>query len=92
MEQIKETIIVENKVADTRPRFKGRFVSVDQEDMFKKKLKQELQEKLRKERMFITQKIDKATGIILKTVYPNREAYQHHLEHLNTSDRDSHNS
>lgn len=42
--------------------------------------------------MFITQKIDKATGIILKTVYPNLEAYQHHLEHLNTSDRDSHNS
>jgi hypothetical protein len=60
--------------------------------MFKRKLKIELQEKLRKERMFVTQKIDKATGMILKTIFPNREAYHSHLEHLNTSDHDSQNS
>ncbi|CAI2383956.1 unnamed protein product [Moneuplotes crassus] len=80
------------KVADTRPRFKGRFVSVDQADEYNKRLREELQEKLRKERMFVTQKIDKTSGAILKTVYPNIEALNYDVEHLNTSDNDSHKS
>lgn len=80
------------KVADTRPRFKGRFVSVDQADEFNRRLKEELQEKLRKERMFVTQKVDKTSGTIIKTVYPNIEALNYDMEHLNTSDNDSHKS
>ena len=64
------------KVADTRPRFKGRFVSVDQADEFNEKLRKERQEKLKRERVFITQKYDKKTGVLLKTVYPTIEAYE----------------
>lgn len=77
------------KVADTRPRFKGRFVSVEQADEFNKKLQEELREKMRKERIFITQKVNKQTGMVLKTVYPTYEVYQQEMEHRNTSDHDS---
>ncbi|CAI2384846.1 unnamed protein product [Moneuplotes crassus] len=80
------------KVAETRFRIKGRFVSADQVDEFKKKHQEELQEKLRKERMFVTQKVDKSSGTILKTVYPNIEALNNDMEHWNTSDNDSHKS
>ena len=77
-------------VAKGRTRIKGRFVAAHQIEKFQRILREELQEKLRKERMFVTQKVDKSTGKILKTVYPNIEAYNHDMEHLNTSDNDSH--
>lgn len=67
-------------------------MSVEQADEFNKKLLGELQEKLRKERIFVTQKINKETGMVLKTVYPTYEAYQQEMELINTSDRDSQQS
>lgn len=80
------------KVADTRPRFKGRFVSVDQADEFNRKLELERQEKLRKERIFVIQKMDKKTGLVLKTMYPTYEVYQQDIEHMNSSEPDSQQS
>ena len=85
-------IIAENKVADTRPRFKGRFVSVEQADEYNKIQQDELNERLRKERIFIINKIDKKTGGVLRTIYPTYESFIHELEHKNTSENESHNS
>lgn len=45
--------------------------------------------KLRKERIFITQKVDKSSGQILRTVYPTLEAYQQELDQLRSSSADS---
>lgn len=81
--------IAANKVADTRPRFKGRFVSVDQADEFNERLRKERQEKLKRERIFITQKFDKKTGALIKTVYPTIEVYEleaHHANHRSEVD------
>lgn len=80
------------QVADTRPRFKGRFVSVDQADEFNRKLRREMQEKLRKQRIFITQKYDKKSGVLLKTVYPTLEAYQNEFQAAETSKNSSETS
>ena len=40
----------------------------------------------------MTQKVDKKTGMILKTVYPNIEAFNYDMDHMNTSDNDSNRS
>lgn len=85
----KSIITAGNKVADTRPRFKGRFVSVEQADEYNKIQQDELRERLRKERIFITQKIDKKTGMVLKTIYPTYESFINELEHKNTSENES---
>ena len=44
---------------------------------------------MRKERIFITQKIDKKTGMVLKTIYPTYESFINELEHKNTSENES---
>lgn len=44
---------------------------------------------MRKERIFITQKIDKKTGTVLKTIYPTYESFVNELEHKNTSENES---
>jgi len=85
----RSTIIVVNKVADTRPRFKGRFVSVDQADEFNKRLHKELQERMRKERVFVIQKLDRQTGQVRKTVYPTYEIFQQEMGHLAPTEHDS---
>lgn len=48
-----------------------------------------MQEKLRRERIFITQKYDKRTGALLKTVYPTIEAYQLEAQLNNSSENES---
>jgi hypothetical protein len=62
---------------------------VDQADEYNQILRKELKEKLRKERVFIIQKLDKESGLVLKTVYPNIEVYQQEMEHMNSSEHES---
>lgn len=47
---------------------------------------------MRKERIFVTQKIDKASGQILRTVYPTYEVYKQEIKHINSSEVESHES
>ena len=60
------------KVADKRPRFKGRFVSEDQATELFREYQLEMMEKLRNERFFATSKVDRKTGCLLSANFPRQ--------------------
>ena len=62
------------RVADTWPRFKGRFISVSQAGPLLEQYQQELAEKARKERIFAIQTFSRDRSQVLKTEYPNEES------------------
>lgn len=61
------------KVADTRPRYKGRFVSFEQAGELVDEFRRDLERKLEKERIFITEIFDKKTKNLRKIIFPNEE-------------------
>lgn len=62
------------KVADTRPRYKGRFVSFEQAEELLDEYKKDLDKKLEKERVFVTKIFSRKTGELRKIIYPTEEA------------------
>lgn len=61
------------KVADTRPRYKGRFVSAAEEETILKEYRKDQEKKLEKGRVFIVELFSR-TGKLRKTIYPTEEA------------------
>jgi hypothetical protein len=61
------------KVADTRPRYKGRFVSAAEEETILKEYRRDQEKKLEKGRVFIVELFSR-TGKLRKTIYPTEEA------------------
>ena len=64
------------KVADTRPRYKGRFVSFEQAGDLLDEYKKDLEKRLSKEKVFITQIFSRKTGVLRKTIFPTQESFQ----------------
>lgn len=63
------------KVADTRPRYKGRFVSFEQAGELLDEYKKELEKRLSRERVFITQIFSRKTKELRKTIFPTQESF-----------------
>ena len=61
------------KVADTRPRYKGRFVSFEQMGELADEYKKDLQKRLEKDRVFVTEIFNKKTKELRKVIFPNQE-------------------
>ncbi|CAI2369748.1 unnamed protein product [Moneuplotes crassus] len=59
------------KVADTRPRYKGRFLSSEQAIELAQELRLDQKNKLEKARIFIIEVFDKKTKQLRKRIYPN---------------------
>ena len=64
------------RVADTRPRFKGRFVSVTQAGPLMEEYRLEMAEKGRKERLFAIQTFSRDQSRVVRTVFPNVESLE----------------
>lgn len=64
------------KVADTRPRYKGRFVSFEQAEELVDEFKKDLKQKLIKDRVFITEIFSRKTRALRKIIYPSEEVMQ----------------
>lgn len=62
------------KVADTRPRYKGRFVSSEMAKEFAEDLKRDLDKRIEKDKVFITEIINRKTGQVKKVIFPTAEA------------------
>ena len=62
------------KVADSRPRYKGRFVSFEHAGELLEEYKKDLEKKLIKNRVFITRIFNKKTGQLRKIIFPTEEA------------------
>uniref|UniRef100_A0A7S3JHE8 CCT domain-containing protein n=1 Tax=Euplotes harpa TaxID=151035 RepID=A0A7S3JHE8_9SPIT len=62
------------KVADTRPRYKGRFVSFEQAGELIDEYKKELEKRMIRDRVFVTQIFNRKTGELRKTIFPTQEA------------------
>ena len=67
------------KVADTRPRYKGRFVSFEQAGELMDEYKKELEKRLVKDRVFITQIFSRKTGELRKTIFPTQESFKKYI-------------
>ena len=62
------------KVADKRPRYKGRFLSTEQAIELSEELKMDQNRKLEKSKVFLTEIINKKTGKVIKRIFPTEEA------------------
>jgi len=62
------------KVADTRPRYKGRFVSSEMAKEFAEDLKRDFNKRLEKDKVFITEIINRRTGKVKKVIFPTEES------------------
>lgn len=62
------------KVADSRPRYKGRFVSFEQASDLVEEYQKELEKKLLKGRVFITEIFDRKTKELKKVIFPTEES------------------
>jgi hypothetical protein len=68
------------KVADTRPRFKGRFVSSEAAGEIMAEYRRDLKKKLDSQRIFVVEIFNKA-GKLRKTIYPTEEALRKFNSH-----------
>jgi hypothetical protein len=66
------------KVADTRPRYKGRFLTSEQAVELSQELKLDENRKLEKAKVFMTEIFDRKTGKLRKVIYPTEEALRKH--------------
>lgn len=66
------------KVADTRPRYKGRFLTSEQAVELSQELKLDENRKLEKAKVFMTEIFDRRTGKLRKVIYPTEEALRKH--------------
>lgn len=69
------------RVADNRPRYKGRFLSTEQALTFAKELEIEQKKKLEKARVFMIEVFDRKTKQIRKRIYPNEKAMKKYATH-----------
>jgi len=66
------------KVADTRPRYKGRFLSSGQAVELANELEQAQKNKIEKAKVFIVEIFDRKTKKLIKKIYPTEESLQKH--------------
>ncbi|CAI2369695.1 unnamed protein product [Moneuplotes crassus] len=64
------------RVADNRPRLKGRFLSTEQALCFAKELEIEQKKRLEKAKIFMIEVFDRKTRQLRKRIYPNKKALE----------------
>ncbi len=67
------------KVADTRPRYKGRFLSSEQAIELAQELQNDQKNKLEKAKIFMVEIFDKKTKKLRKRIYPSQKAMNKNL-------------